>query len=434
MDGLLGGNQLGTLGLLGLNPDEINRSRNQAQSDMYFALASQLLGGGPTGASIAKGLQMGQQAYRNSLNEQTAERMQQVKLQEYLRQQQEAQAAKMRQAQVEKMIGQAYQPAVAGKPAQMVEEDGRYIGETPAVAARPAQFDISGTAPLLMALPEGRKALTDIMAAQKAMAGETFKLGEGEKQYQRDPLTGQVKEVAAGAQKAKALKEVDLGNVVVMLDSDGREVMRFPKGRAPEGPVSMQTIETEKGVMTFNPRTGALSPIMQDGKPVMGKGSGALTEGQGTAVAYGMRMSEADKILAPLENAGLKDTGKGRALVSGIVGSVPLIGESLSTGTNNIFNALPTFLGGLNEDQQKTVQARVNFITAVLRKESGASISPTEFSTTEKVYFPAPGDSEAIVKQKQKARQTAINGMKIQAGPKAEKYFSQDQGVTSSGW
>ena len=106
--------------------------------------------------------------------------------------------------------------------------------------------------------------------------------------------------------------------------------------------------------------------------------------------------------------------------------SSDLIGESLARGTDNIFNVLPTFLGGLNEDQQKVVQARVNFITAVLRKESGASISPTEFATAEKNYFPAPGDSEAIVKQKQQARDMAIKAMKIQAGPGA-KFIEQTQ-------
>jgi hypothetical protein len=36
------------------------------------------------------------------------------------------------------------------------------------------------------------------------MAGDTFKLGEGEKQYQRDLMTGEVKEVAAGSPKQKA--------------------------------------------------------------------------------------------------------------------------------------------------------------------------------------------------------------------------------------
>jgi hypothetical protein len=194
-----GGTQ--TLGLLGMSPEEVQRARDDAQAQALFSLAGRLFQGGNTGRSIAEGLQLGQQAYKQALQGQMSERLQTEQIQEMLRQRQEAQAIKQRQDAVNRIIGQAYQPAVAGAPAQMVEEDGRYIGETPAVAARPAQFDIAGAAPMLMALPEGRKALTDIMSAQKAMAGETFSLAEGAKQFMRDPLTGQVREVASGAPK-----------------------------------------------------------------------------------------------------------------------------------------------------------------------------------------------------------------------------------------
>lgn len=430
MDGLLGGNQLGTLGLLGLSPEEINRARGQAQSDMYFALASQLLSGGPTGASIAKGLQMGQKAYRDALSEQTDERLQQVKIQDYLRQQQEAQAAKARQAQVDQIIGGAYQPAtteyqrMTPQQIERAAEPGFVVPQT----TTPARFDLSSAAPLLMALPEGRKALTDIIGAQKAMRPETFTLAEGAMQFERDPITGQTRQIATGAQKREPIQFQDLGNVVIGIQG-GKEVLRLPKGRAPEGPISFQTVDTEQGIQLLNPRTGELRPLMQGGKPVMGKAAGQLNEGQSNAVTYGIRMQQADQILRPLENAGLKDTGKIRAGVSGTLGAVPLIGDALSRGSDNIFNTLPSILGGLSEDQQAVIQARTNFITAVLRKESGASISPTEFATAEKNYFPAPGDSEKIVQQKQAAREAAIRGMKISAGPGA-KFI--DQGMPTA--
>jgi hypothetical protein len=147
----------------------------------------------------------------------------------------------------------------------------------------------------------------------------------------------------------------DLGNVVVALDASGKEVGRMAKGAAPSGPVSMQAIETEGGYAAFNPRTGQVTPLASGGKPIMGKDAGKLTEAQGNAVAYGMRMAEADKVLKPLEAAGLKDTGKIRSGVSGTLGAVPLIGDALARGSDNIFNTLPTVLGGLSEDQQKTL-------------------------------------------------------------------------------
>ena len=50
-------------------------------------------------------------------------------------------------------------------------------------------------------------------------------------------------------------------------------------------------------------------------------------------------------------------------------------------------------------------QAKKNFATAVLRKESGASISPTEFRDVDKIYFPQFGDTKEVLRAKQLARQ-----------------------------
>jgi hypothetical protein len=156
------------------------------------------------------------------------------------------------------------------------------------------------------------------------------------------------------------------------------------------------------------------------GTPLRGKGT-ALTESQGNATAYGMRMKEANAILEPLENAGKTNTGLIKGAVSGAVGLVPFIGDKLEDVSGSVFNALPQVLGGLSPEQQKVAQARINFITAILRKESGAAIGASEFATAEKNYFPKPGDDAATIAQKQAARKTAIKAMEIQAGPGAKQ-------------
>jgi hypothetical protein len=156
------------------------------------------------------------------------------------------------------------------------------------------------------------------------------------------------------------------------------------------------------------------------GTPLRGKGT-ALTESQGNATAYGMRMKEANAILEPLENAGKTNTGLIKNVVGGVVGITPLIGEKLEDVSGSIFNALPRILGGLSPEQQQVAQARINFITAILRKESGAAIGASEFATAEKNYFPKPGDDAAAIAQKQQARRTAIRAMEVQAGPGARQ-------------
>lgn len=188
-----------SLSLLGMSPEDIKRARDDAQAQAMFSLAGRLFQGGNTGQSIAQGLQMGQQAYKQALQGQLADKLQSAQLQDMLTKQKEAQAAKQRQAQIQQILGQAYRPAVAGRPAQMVEEDGRYMGETPAVAARPAGFDIQSIAPALMASPEGRAELSNLIKTQEMMQPKLTTLKPEEQLgYMRD---GQFVTVAQGAPK-----------------------------------------------------------------------------------------------------------------------------------------------------------------------------------------------------------------------------------------
>lgn len=64
-----------------------------------------------------------------------------------------------------------------------------------------------------------------------------------------------------------------------------------------------------------------------------------------------------------------------------------------------------------SETIQRQSQAELNFVNAVLRKESGAAISQSEYDNAAKQYFPRPGDTAATLAQKAKNRQTAIQTM-----------------------
>jgi Tfp pilus assembly protein PilP len=60
-------------------------------------------------------------------------------------------------------------------------------------------------------------------------------------------------------------------------------------------------------------------------------------------------------------------------------------------------------------DRQSYEQAQSNFVTAVLRRESGAAISDSEFTTARDLYFPKYGDTANTIAQKAMARNTVIN-------------------------
>lgn len=169
-----------SLSLLGMTPEDIKRAQADAQAQALYALAGRLFQGGKTGQSIAQGLQMGQQAYQQAMKGQMADRLQMAQLQQMQQQQREMAEAKARQVAVQKLIPQAMRPAVPGMPAQMVEEEGRYLGETPAVAAQPARFDLQAIAPQLMTTPEGLTALANLSKAQEALQPKLQTLKEGE--------------------------------------------------------------------------------------------------------------------------------------------------------------------------------------------------------------------------------------------------------------
>jgi hypothetical protein len=58
-----------------------------------------------------------------------------------------------------------------------------------------------------------------------------------------------------------------------------------------------------------------------------------------------------------------------------------------------------------SDEYKQIEQAQRDFVNAVLREESGAAISESEFENAIKQYFPQPGDTAEVVKQKQINRQ-----------------------------
>jgi hypothetical protein len=74
---------------------------------------------------------------------------------------------------------------------------------------------------------------------------------------------------------------------------------------------------------------------------------------------------------------------------------------------------LPMGLGNFlqSPEYQKYDQASRDFINGVLRRESGAAISQSEFDNAYRQYLPRPGDSKEVLAEKQRNRQEAIAGI-----------------------
>lgn len=143
------------------------------------------------------------------------------------------------------------------------------------------------------------------------------------------------------------------------------------------------------------------------------------TEGQAKALMFGARMAAADEVLTEMQTAGALRPGGIKAVAQGVAGAVPFIGDGLSTAAGAATNWTQS------ANQQSVEQAQRDFVNAVLRRESGAAISPAEFANAVAQYFPSVGDSPQVLRQKAANRKTAISGFKAEFGEAMQPEFDR---------
>ena len=126
---------------------------------------------------------------------------------------------------------------------------------------------------------------------------------------------------------------------------------------------------------------------------------GDLNESQ--AMLYGQRMKDANAILNMYENQG-------------------------TDIFQNVLNQVPWGLGRMAQtDEFKSFDdARRDFVNAVLRRESGAAIAPSEFESAARQYFPVLGDSPQQIEEKRRRRETATQLLIASAGPSGQQYLA----------
>ena len=127
-----------------------------------------------------------------------------------------------------------------------------------------------------------------------------------------------------------------------------------------------------------------------------------MNEGQANSALYSDRMESSDKILSNPEIY-QSTMGTGGAYRN-IVSKIPGVGNAVAGFTPD---------GSLYQMAQ---QAKLDFMTAALRRESGAAITQSEYDRAYKQYFPQIGDSDEVIAQKSRNRRLAIDGIRRGAG------------------
>lgn len=210
---------------------------------------------------------------------------------------------------------------------------------------------------------------------------------------------------------AQTQRQLAAQGVTIQTDASGN-LVAVPSKAAPGAPITASAVTDANG------------------RPIAGK-DGGMNDSQSKALLFGSRMQEADRLLGDLSEKGadrpwlLKTYGE----------KTPIIGSAVG-------DALNVFQGA---NQQQVEQAQRDFINAVLRRESGAAISPGEFDNARKQYFPQPGDSGAVKEQKAMNRQLATNGMLAEVPKSKRDSLNRDakpsnataaavQPINSKGW
>lgn len=176
-----------------------------------------------------------------------------------------------------------------------------------------------------------------------------------------------------------SFQKLDLGDKIVLYDGVNDKIVReFPKA--------------QKG--------GEVIETLPDGTVRISRGASArpkkFTEVQVKSGGFADRVKSSNEILDTLEDTVNFNPAE---ISETILGGVP--------GAGNLL---------ISPKKQRYNQAKENFITANLRLESGAAIGKDEFVKEDKKFFPQPGDSQSVVKQKREARTRQLDILTAASG------------------
>lgn len=272
--------------------------------------------------------------------------------------------------------------------------------------------------PALFAVPGGPARAAELLNLEQQMTGKTEVVeiynDKGQPMKVRyNQTTGEY--TPLGGAKAEPFVQVDRGNVIELRRPSGEVIGTLSKGAAPTAPSFTMT---DYGVL--NTKTGQVfQPRDEKGNPIVIDQSAKATEGERLSSGFYMRMADASSIFSkPLTDANGKPIIKdGKTLTIEDVSSRPELLPEIVGGI------LPNWMGGQAAKQSLTSafreqyeQAQENWVTANLRKESGAVIGPEEMQKEIRKWFPVIGNSPEVIEQKRKSRMVAEESMRRNAG------------------
>jgi hypothetical protein len=425
---------------------DIARNRDDAQAQALYALAGRLFQGGNTGQSIAQGLQAGQQAYKGGMQGALQEQLQNAQLQEMIRKRQLEQQALAEQRRIQGILAQGVTPEQAtfqGQPSQFParDDEGNLM---PDMAVRPAGFDLARIAPQLMGSAEGRKTLAELVAAQKAMTGETTKLGKNEQLIRINPIT-QKPEVIAGGQKPAQIADNPFDifandqNVPAALRATAQ---RYSKSYA-SGAIDDETADKRFAELSNRIQSSEQFKLAQAQTAALSQGSQAtsrmladfnIAQKQEKAQEKADVKTEAKKQLSDV--VGQLKSSYDTLLEGGGITSTEIGGRE-NIGATMGRSAVGQFIGGAvgtkNQEQRQIIEQTRPLLLNLIKEATGMSASQMNSNAEMQMYLKAATDP----KLSYEANVTALRNLDKTFGLGLLKDISPPKkkaGTTSSGW
>lgn len=133
----------------------------------------------------------------------------------------------------------------------------------------------------------------------------------------------------------------------------------------------------------------------------------------------------------PMTEAQSKDT----VYATRAAGALPVLdslGDALTSPVERAMEIDPTGLvrGRQSPEFQQAQQAGLEFLQAILRKDTGAAITAEEQNQYGRVYLPQPGDSPQVLAQKQVSRRRALAA--LEAGIPPQGILAQEAALQQS--
>jgi len=178
---------------------------------------------------------------------------------------------------------------------------------------------------------------------------------------------------------------------------DGK-MTHFESAKAPKAAESPLGKMWDDYNSTTNPyeKASLMKDIAAHARKAEAESGVSLTEAQGNALTFALRMKLNEEELS-----------------------------KTSYRSQDIGSELPMFERWKSGSRKSFESSKSNWISANLRKESGAAINQDEYDKANKQYFPQSGDDQNVIDQKARLRRQSYLAMTAQIGPQSSTLMNR---------